>query len=260
MEMDAIDLYFEEHGQGIPAVFLHGFPFDHSIWEPLVPLLRDTARMILPDLRGFGRSPVTDGPYAMRLQAEDVLRLLDRLKIEKAVLVGHSMGGYVSLAFAQAYPGRLSGLGLVATQAAADAPERRQSRYKTAESVAHKGARVVASGMVNTLTHKQELIEPITKLILNAQPAGIVGALKGMADRHDLTGELSKISVPAVVMIGASDQLLSRENVDTMAQMLPKSWLVEIAGAGHMLMMEEPQAVADQLRQLFKMAETTNGK
>ena len=153
---------------------------------------------------------------------------MDRLEIEKAVLVGHSMGGYVSLAFAQAYPGRLLGLGLVATQAAADSPERRQARYKTAEAVAHKGARVVASSMVNSLTPRKNCSQPINELILRAHPTGIVGALKGMAERHDLTGELSNISVPAVVIAGTSDQLLPQERVETMAQMLPKGWLVEI--------------------------------
>jgi 3-oxoadipate enol-lactonase len=248
-----VDLYYTEHGTGVPAIFLHGFPFNHTIWEPLVPLLSSQARMILPDMRGFGQSPVTDDVYTMRLQADDILRLMDRLEIEKAVLVGHSMGGYVSLAFAQAYPNRLLGLGLVATQAAADPPERRQTRYKTAESVNHKGARVVASDMVRTMTHKQELIEPISQLILEAPPVGIVGALKGMAERSDLTGDLSNITVPAVVLIGDSDQLLPRDQVDMLAQMLPKGWLVEIQNSGHMLMMEEPLAVADPLRQLFQM-------
>src|SRR5512133_1931525 len=160
MERNPVDLYYEEHGQGMPVIFLHGFPFDHSIWEPLVPLLSKDVRLILPDLRGFGRSPVTDDIYTMRLQAEDVVHLMDRLEIEQAVLVGHSMGGYISLAFAQAYPGRLLALGLIATQAAADAPERRQSRYKAAEAVTRKGARVVASDMVNKLTPRTELLEP----------------------------------------------------------------------------------------------------
>lgn len=260
MEMNPVDLFYEEKGQGIPVVFIHGFPFDHTIWEPLAPLLCDRARIILPDLRGFGKSPVTDAVYTMRLLAEDIVRLLDRLEIEKAVVVGHSMGGYVSLSFAQAYPNRLLGLGLIATQAAADNPERRQSRYKTAESVMHKGARVVAGDMVKTLTRNKALVQPITQLILQAQPAGIVGALKGMAERHDLTGELANIQVPAVVIYGASDQLLPKERAEMMAQMLPKGWLVEVPDTGHMLMMEEPAAVAEPLRQLFEMAAEPKNK
>jgi 3-oxoadipate enol-lactonase len=253
MELNPVDLSYEEYGSGVPAVFLHGFPFDHSIWEPVVPLLKDQARLILPDLRGFGRSPVTEDVYTMRLLAEDIVHLMDRLEIEKAVLVGHSMGGYVSLAFAHAYPHRLLGLGLVATQAAADSPERRQMRYKTAESVVHKGARVVASNMVNSLTQHKELLEPINELILQAHPTGIAGALKGMAERHDLTGELSNITVPAVVIDGADDQIVAHDRLEMMAQMLPKGWLVQVPNAGHMVMMEDPQAVADSLRQVFSL-------
>jgi 3-oxoadipate enol-lactonase len=108
--------------------------------------------------------------------------------------------------------------------------------------------------MVQTLTPKQALVEPIQKLILNAQPAGIVGALKGMAERPDLTGILSHISVPALVLYGTSDQLLQREPVETLAQMLPKGWMVEVANTGHMLMMEEPGQVAEALGQLIQMA------
>jgi len=251
MEFTPVDLFFEEHGAGTPVVFLHGFPFDHSIWMPLVPMLRDHARLILPDLRGFGQSPVTDDVYSMRLMAEDIAHLLDRLEIEKAVVVGHSMGGYITLSFAQAYPSRVLGLGLLATQSFADNPERRQARYKTAESVKHKGARVVASDMVKTLTPRQELVQSICDLILRTHPTGIVGALKGMAERPDLTGALSRMNVPAVVVSGAADQLMPRENIETLTQMLPKGWLVDIPGAGHMLMMEEPRLVADALLQLL---------
>lgn len=258
MEMNPVDLYYEEHGQGTPVIFLHGFPFDHTIWEPLVPLIKDRARLILPDLRGFGKSPVTDGVYSMRLLAEDVMHLMDRLSIEQAVIVGHSMGGYAALSFAHSYPHHLLGMGLVSTQASADSPERRQSRYKAAESVKHKGAKVVASNMVNTLTHKAELIKPITEMILNTHPEAIVGALKGMAERPDLTGLLSDIHTPAVVLAGTADQILPLDRPTEMAQMLPKGWLVQVTGGGHMLMMEQPQVVADALCQLLSMVGKRN--
>jgi pimeloyl-ACP methyl ester carboxylesterase len=254
MELSPVELYYEEHGKGMPVVFLHGFPFDHTIWGSLVPLLEREARLILPDLRGFGKSPVTEGIYTMRLMAEDIYSLLNRLEIQKAVIVGHSMGGYISLAFAQAYPGHLAGLGLVATQAAADTPERRQSRYKTAEAVTHKGARVVASSMVKNLTPKKDLLTTIEGLILRTHPAGIVGSLKGMAERHDLTGILADIRVPAVVLEGTADQFIPRDNIHTLAQMLPSGWLEEVQGAGHMLMMEEPEQVAAALQVVIQKA------
>lgn len=252
MELSPVDLYYEEHGSGIPLIFLHGFPFDHTIWEPLVPFLECEARLILPDLRGFGKSPVTEDIYSMRLLAEDIYQLINRLKIDRVILVGHSMGGYVSLAFAHAYPQHLAGMVLVSTQAAADTPERRQSRYKLAEAVSRKGAKVVASGMVESLTPKKELLSTIQELILQAHPSGIIGALKGMAERNDLTEQLAQIQVPTVVLAGTNDQILPFEKMETLAQMLPKGWLVEVADSGHMLMMEEPQLVASTICQIIQ--------
>lgn len=254
MELKPVELYYEEIGQGPPVILLHGFPFDHTVWGPVAELLSGEARLILPDLRGFGRSPVPEGVYSMRLLAEDLVGLMNRLEIDKAVVVGHSMGGYVALSFAQAYPGRLCGLGLVATQAVADSPERRQTRYKTAEAVAHKGARVVASSMVSSLTPRQDLVQQLTDLILRSHPVGIIGALKGMAERQDLTGNLSNMQVPSVVIAGDSDQLMPLERPREMAQMLPMGWLMEVPGGGHMLMMEEPQTVAEALRQVLHKA------
>jgi len=253
MNLIPVQLYYEEYGKGFPVVFLHGYPFDHTIWEPLVPLISDKARLILPDLRGFGRSPVPDGVYSMRLLAEDVLNLMNTLKIEKAILVGHSMGGYVSLAFAQAYPHRLSGLGLVCTQAGADAPERRQARYQMAEEVSRKGVKVAAENMAPKVTSNPELAKSLQKLIMQNKPKGIIASLKGMAERPDALGWLSAISIPAVVLAGGADGFVSLERAHTMTQLLGKAWLVELPGVGHMPMLDAPQATADALNQLIQM-------
>jgi pimeloyl-ACP methyl ester carboxylesterase len=255
MEFQPVELFYTEQGQGIPVILLHGFPFDHSIWQPVVPLLEGHARLIMPDLRGFGQSPVTEGVYTMRLLAEDVACFMDKLELEKAVLVGHSMGGYISLAFAQAYPGRLLGLGLIATQAAADNPEKRQSRLKTANSVKRRGVKVVAQSMAPKLTPKTDLVQPLFDLMMRANRPAVMGALQGMAERSDLTGDLSNVSVPAVVVAGGADQFLTLENQRTMAQMLPKGWLVEIPDGGHMPMLENPELVAESIHQLVHMVQ-----
>jgi 3-oxoadipate enol-lactonase len=99
MDNKTVQLYFKETGEGAPMVLVHGFPLDHTIWDPVVPLLEPHARLILPDLRGHGRSPAPGGVYDMRTMADDLLSLIDALQIERVTLIGHSMGGYVSLAF-----------------------------------------------------------------------------------------------------------------------------------------------------------------
>lgn len=245
-------LYYEEHGQGLPVVFLHGFPLDHTIWSPIVPLLKEHARLILPDLRGHGRSPAPDGGYLMSQMAEDVISLLDTLNIERSVLVGHSMGGYVSLAFARAYPDRLLGLGLIATKAVADTPENRQMRYNAAREVEKHGVVAIAGNLVSKLTTKSNLVEPIQKLILKTSALGVIGVLKGMAERPDSTDLLTSIVVPAVVIAGKSDIIVTLEQSQEMVKLLPHAQLFVLPGARHMPMMETPQPVVNALHYLFR--------
>lgn len=252
MELNPVQLYFEEHGQGFPVVLLHGFPLDHTIWEPVLSAIKEHARIILPDLRGNGQSPVTDGVYSMRLMAADLATLLDKLEIDRAILVGHSMGGYVSLAFAYAYPNRLAGLGLISTQAAADSPEKRQDRLNLADEIGRKGVRHLAEVMSARLTTRPELISPLRTLILKMNPKGAIGDLKGMAERSDMTEFLPSITVPSLVLAGAEDIILPIERSRTMAKMLGRAWLVEIPSAGHVPMMEYPQPVAEAIDQLIE--------
>jgi pimeloyl-ACP methyl ester carboxylesterase len=109
IRVNSIELAYERHGKGTPLVLLHGFPLDHHLWDEVVPLLEDSFDLILPDLRGFGESETIDTPYTMEDYASDIAGLLDQLAIQKAAVAGHSMGGYVALAFARTYPERVSG-------------------------------------------------------------------------------------------------------------------------------------------------------
>lgn len=134
-----ISLAYERIGRGAPLVLIHGFPLDHTIWDEVVPLLKDDFDLILPDLRGMGGSDAVDAPYTMTDLADDIASLLDHLGLDAAFLAGHSMGGYVALAFAAAYPRRVRGLALVSSQAAADPPERKAGRYAQAHQIAENG-------------------------------------------------------------------------------------------------------------------------
>lgn len=255
MTNHSVALNYQEVGQGQPVVLIHGFPFDHTAWEPVVPLLRDHARLILPDLRGFGKSPVTPDPiYTMRMHADDILELLDRLNIDSAVLVGHSMGGYVALNFARAYPQRLCGLGLVGTQAAADTSERRQSRMIMAEEVSRRGMKQISLGLAQKYVANAALVEPVRAAILKANHKSVIAGLKGLAERADAEEWLASIDVPAVVVAGKQDALIPMKTYETMNQLLGRSWMVEVE-SGHTLPLEAPQAVADALKQLLNSVE-----
>ncbi len=252
MPDNGVELYYEEHGQGLPVVFVHGFPFDHTTWNPLVPLLEQHARLILPDLRGYGQSPVSEDPvYTMRMFADDILHLLDRLKIEKAVLVGHSMGGYISLNFAHFFPGRLAGLGLVGTQAGADTPEKRAGRIKLAGEIKRRGVERATSALPDHFAANPAVIPAVREYFLKCNPHTMIASLKGMAERPDMTEQLSSIQVPAVVMVADKDQLIAPERTRLMNQLLPWSWLLELPECGHMITMEAPEQAADGLHKLF---------
>ena len=254
MDLAPVELFYEEVGQGYPVVLLHGFPLNHAIWKPVAELLKGHARVIMPDLRGHGQSPVVEGDPSMRLMAEDVRLLLTNLGIQKAVIAGHSMGGYISLAFARAYPHCLGGLAMVASQAEADTTEKRQARYITIEEVGRKGVRVVARKMLAKLTTRKDLAPELLEMMLKTPKKGMIAALKAMAERPDALEWLGEISAPAAVLGGLNDELIPIEHSRTMAQMLTRGWLVEIPQASHLPMMEAPQAVADALIQLVNMA------
>jgi len=251
MEHPEMSMFYEDSGNGkIPAILLHGYPLDHTIWAPVVGRLVPHARVITPDLPGMGRSPLV-GSVGMRAMAQGIADLMDVLALDKAVLVGHSMGGYVALSFAHAFPHRMLGLGLVSTQAGADSTERKQARLKSADEVKRKGVKVVAEAMAPKLTTHPELIPSMTELMMRTHPNGVVNALKGMAAREDATEWLGDITVPTVVITGSDDTLIPPEKSREMVQLLNRAWLVEIPGAGHMPMMENPDAVADALRALM---------
>ena len=254
MRDQAVELAYQEQGQGKALILIHGFPFDHTIWEDVTALLGGKARIILPDLRGFGKSPIPDGIYTMRLMAEDIAALMDRLGIEKAVLAGHSMGGYISLAFAQAYPDRLSGLALVTSQAEADSPERRQGRYRLADEIKRKGMKAVVSANLERYSPHIEVRERSRAIMLASPKKGAIAALKGMAERPDMLEFLSHLKVPGVVVAGGADVIVSPEKAREMSQMMPRGWMVEVPGGGHMPMFEAPGIVAQAMIDLLARA------
>ena len=246
---NGIELAYERHGTGTPLVLLHGYPLDHTIWEPVVPQLEKDYDMILPDLRGFGGSAASQAAYLLNDLADDITGLLDQLGIKKAVLAGHSMGGYVALAFAHSHPERTLALGLVSSQAAADAPERKAGRIQLAERVEANGVGEVADSMPALLTGDRTLQTWLKKLILHQSPAGVAAALRAMAERPDATPFLLKFDFPVIIIHGRADKIIPIERAIEM-QVLTRNAVLEAIPAGHMPMMESPETTAGALRGL----------
>ena len=251
INVNGIEFAYTRHGEGIPLVLLHGYPLDGSIWSEVVPLLSDRFDLIIPDLRGFGESTTVEAPSTMHTFAADVAGLLDHLRFEKISLAGHSMGGYVALAFAKLYPDRLRRLGLVSSQAPADTPERKQSRYDTAEQVAAKGIRVVVEAMTPKFT-SDERVQAFAQSVMEQQkPAGIIGGLKAMAEREDSSSWLAESKLPLLLVHGDEDLLIPVERARELKNLVPRAQLVELKGVGHLPMMESAEETARALRHHF---------
>ena len=250
IKLNGIELAYERRGKGMPLVLIHGYPLDHSIWNETISQLENDFDLILPDVRGFGESSTVDAPYTLSDIANDLAALLDSLGVERTTLAGHSMGGYIALAFAKAFPERVTGLALVSSQTASDTPERKEGRYKTAADVSQKGVQIVADGMTDKLTPNQSVRDVIRPLIAKQSVAGVTGALKAMAEREDLTSFLASFGQPLVLIHGDADELIPVERAREIKSLVPSAHLVELRGGGHMPMMEMPVETATALKKL----------
>lgn len=245
-----MDLAYADEGPGPVVLLLHGFPLSRAMWEEQLTGLGSIYRVIAPDLRGFGESPVPEGVYTMDAMADDVAELLETLDIMGPVVVGGlSMGGYVALSLAARYPTRVRALILMDTRAGADTPEAAQGREATARTVlATDSAAPVVDAMLPrlfsklTLEQRPERVEPLKAIMDQTAPKGIAGALRGMASRPDRRGDLAKIAVPTLVLVGEEDILTPPAEAKAMAEAIPNAQLEVIPQAGHLAPYENPSA------------------
>jgi 3-oxoadipate enol-lactonase len=241
---DTVTLHYSESGTGTPVVLLHGFPLSSETWRAQRAGLGDRWRVITPDLRGHGKSPAPDGAYSVEAMARDLLAFLDSLRIPKAVIMGHSMGGYVTLAAAKIAPERFLALGLIASQAAADTDEARQGRLKLVEKVRVEGSAAVAAALIPRLFAPgadAKIVEAARQMILNTPRAGMIGTLQAMAARENTEAVLAKTRVPVLLLAGEHDQIIPLAKSQSLAAAVPGTTLAVIEKAGHMPMLEEPE-------------------
>jgi len=250
IKVNGIELAYVHRGMGKPLVLLHGFPLDHHLWDEILPLLEETFDLIVPDLRGFGESTMVDTPITMDGYASDIAGLLDMLGIQKAAIAGHSMGGYIALAFARLYPKRVRGLGLVSSQVLADPPDRKEGRYKSAADVEQNGIGSIVEAMTTKFTSDPALQAFARASMEKQKPAAFVGGLKAMAERADSTSLLPSFNFPVVLIHGDADILIPIDRAREVKAAVPGALLVEINGAGHMPMMEAREQTAQALKHL----------
>jgi pimeloyl-ACP methyl ester carboxylesterase len=241
-----------ETGTGTPLVLLHAFPLSSRMWQPQLDELPgpdgSEARILAVDLRGFGGTePGTDEP-SLDLLADDVALLLDRAGIERAVVGGLSMGGYVAMALARRHPDRLSGLLLADTKATADTEQARANRERIAAAVLARDSvallldEQVPSPLLGktTAAERPKLVERLRRMVEEASPQAVAWAQRAMAARPASLDVLAELAVPALVVVGEEDAITPVSDAEAMAAVLPDVVLTVIPAAGHLSSLEAP--------------------
>ena len=223
-----VELRVVERGSGMPVLFIHGFPLDHSMWDASIARLSERYRVIAPDVRGFGASQVTSGTVTVEQMADDTAALLTALDVrEPAVVCGLSMGGYVAFQFWRKCRARLRALVLCDTRSVADTPQAAAARLELVERLLAEGPEPVVQSMLprlfapTTVEKHPELVDRQRHKILAAAREGLAAALRGMAIRPDVSGELPRIDVPTLVVVGEYDAISTVDEMRGMAGAIP---------------------------------------
>lgn len=241
-----------DEGKGIPLLCIHAFPLDGRMWQPQLDGLKDVYRLIVPDLRGFGKSAVLPAATSLETHASDLAALLDEKGLRRAVVMGVSMGGYIALAFAKKYPDRVAGLVLADTKSTADSDEAKAGRDKSiATAKQPNGPATITEGLLPKLLHKDAapaLVEKVKSIGSSQQNEGVANALAAMRDRPDTTEVLKSVPAPVLCVVGEFDPVTPPEEARKMALAAKAGLLVTILNAAHLTNLEQPDAFNKALR------------
>jgi 3-oxoadipate enol-lactonase len=255
--------YDDTGGRGVPLVLLHGFPLDRTVWDEQLGALAG-ARVVRIDLRGCGESEPSDGPALMEVLAGDVAGVLDALGIDRAAFAGHSIGGYVALAFFRMFSERVAGLALVASHVAEDAGRNVGADPAQHELAAGRDAlaeRLESDGTMDAAIEsylpryfapqvyreRPELVERGRAVMARQNPHGCAQLVRGMKERLDSHDLLGDIDVPALVLAGSVDSYLRADVLRDTAAAMRDAAFVLLEDVGHLPMWEAPERTADAL-------------
>ena len=253
---EPMELAYEERGSGPVLLFIHGFPFDRTMWIPQLAGLAKIRTTVAVDLRGSGLSvDETPNDYTIDLLADDVAKTLDTMGAEQADIVGLSMGGYVAFSLLRRHADRVRSLILIDTKAEADSDEAKAGREKTAELVASQGMEALAATLVDKVlspTPSEEVRDKVRQMMLDTPAETAAAHALAMRDRADYTEDLPNIGIPVLWIHGEEDQLMPIDPARASAEKVPGATFVPIPKAGHVSPLENPEAVNDAIRAFLK--------
>jgi len=233
--------YTDEGPDNAPIIILiHGFPFNKTMWNKQVDMLIENWRVIAYDIRGFGNSGAGTADFSIELFVDDLIDLMDTLKIETAMLCGLSMGGYIALNAMENFPKRFNALILCDTNCMADTPEAAEKRMKTVESIQEKGLEQYANDSVKKLfapesfVTNKEKIATVKEMIMEASVQSLSKTLVALSRRKETCTNLHRISIPVLIVVGKEDQITPPDAARLMQKSIKGSILKIIEHAGHL--------------------------
>lgn len=251
------NIAFSDSGKGRVIVLLHGFLGSHAIWKSTANSLSKSYRVIAIDLPGHGNSPCFGYAHSMELMAKCVKAVLDSLKLKKYVIVGHSMGGYVGLAFADLFPDNLRGLCLFHSTAYADSEEKKQDRLRAIKLVKASKTVYTKNTIRNLFASKnlkylKEEIGFAADIAKQTSKQGIVAALHGMRDRPGRDIILGLVEYPIMMVIGELDNVLPYEQLLEQSQLIKNKSILYLEHDGHFGFLESPKLCNKELRRFLR--------
>jgi len=259
LTVNGISMAYDDCGKGPALLLIHGFPLNRGMWQSqLEPLSGAGYRVIAPDLRGFGESDAPAGGYSMDGFADDLIALLDALKIDRAMVCGMSMGGYILQDLLERYPERVRAACFIATKSSADDEEGRARRSAMAAQAERLGSDPIVKTFAQILfapdtnNARPNLIDQVTSWMRATNPSALAGGLLAMRDRNDYTPLLPRFRQPSLVVFGAEDHAIPPKALELFTSGLPDCKSGIIPGAGHMVNMEQPELFNETLLTFLK--------
>lgn len=249
--------YNDDGQDGAPVIiFIHGFPFNKSMWNKQFNALKNNYRVIAYDVRGHGNSDAGKADFSIELFVKDLLNFMDALKIDKTMLCGLSMGGYIALNAIQNYPDRFDALILSDTNCIADTAEVKEKRMKTIASIKKGGVEQFADESIKNLfapvsfETKNEEIAAVREMIVNTPKQSLYKTLRAFYERKETCSKLQDINVPVLIMVGNEDKITPPAVAQLMHEKIKNSLLFIVEHAGHLSNMENPLEFNNQLEEL----------
>lgn len=242
------------------VIFIHGFPLNKSMWNAQMDALKDNYRVIAYDIRGHGNSDPGIDDFFIELFVNDLLRFMEKLGIEKSILCGLSLGGYIALNAVLKYPGRFDGLILNDTQCIADTPEIKENRCMAIIRIKEKGVDQYADEIIKNLfasesfTKKKNVIKAVKEMILSTHKQSLCNTLHALAERKETCTRLEEINIPVLIMVGKEDKITLIAAAQQMHEKIRDSSLTIILHAGHISNMENPTEFNFQLVKFLELA------